>query len=418
MMAAQHALNRTAFQRIEPLDEEEYIAGLAPSKVAEARRVFDREFDPTTHRTKYNAFVKTELGKRPGDAYDKDARIIQAPDPQYKHQLGRYIKPIGKHLAELWSPASARDRREGCHVTYASGLTPVEVGRWFTDALTSGFGAFAWEVDFSRWDSTIGPEALFAELQFLEATFPEEADEFVDLIARTNDNVQGMFRGVGTYQLRGGRRSGDPQTSCGNSFLNGAVHQYYFDQRGLNARVIVLGDDMLALLDEASARCFIPSDYDATMRKFGLVPEPARNNNPCLASFCSQYFWPATVNGVPQHILGAKLGRQLTKLGFSYRDEVRGDYLANLISRFPAAGVLPIFRNEAARYIEHEKAAGIVPNYARFQVLGKDADDVQVTANESTTALCFELYGFTPVQLETYYETDRAACVAALVARE
>jgi hypothetical protein len=105
----------------------------------------------------------------------------------------------------------------------------------------------------------------------------------------------GMGRGAVTYNLgKGTRKSGDGQTSCGNSLINLSVLLHGIRAVGINSDhvyAVVLGDDLLAFMTERSAvklsRYYSRDPFGLNYKQGDNVHFcPLRANIPGL-SFCS-----------------------------------------------------------------------------------------------------------------------------------
>jgi hypothetical protein len=132
------------------------------------------------------------------------------------------------------------------------------------------------------------------------------------------------------YSVPGKRRSGDPTTSEGNSFLNGAMLLYSLNATNAYASVV-------------NAR-----NIPVVLQKLGMVPTPIYHDTPTTVSFCSSYFLPCEINGTANLVLTPKLGRVLSKSHWNFTDLHDGEW-ANAVAFNQCIDFshLPIYRDLA-----------------------------------------------------------------------
>jgi hypothetical protein len=346
-----------------PMSEEAFLDRITPAgKRAKMARALQKN---RTHglpkRTYYNAFVKQELTNKPvRDMLNGNPRLIQAPDDRTKVALGLHTVPMSKALAQAWAI--------GNDLCYASGCTPMDLGMWFALTLDElGADCHFLETDFHRWDAHLSQEANDFEADIYEQFFhcPKQV---VDLFRR-----QRASRGVTAhnikYEVNGTRKSGDPNTSMGNSLLNGIAHYAILAElygRG-NFRLIVLGDDMLCGIRWTT---YISSPlssyrrYHEWFEALGLIAESTIQNKH-TASFCSQYFYRVHLSdrmmesflsrhpgaywalSLDHYVLAPKPGRFLSKYGYAIGHPTKMDE-ARLrgvtLSLLPHAMAVPFIR--------------------------------------------------------------------------
>jgi hypothetical protein len=128
--------------------------------------------------------------------------------------------------------------------------------------------------------------------------------------------TRGFTRQNVFYSIPGTRKSGDPNTSCGNSLLNGLIHEALFRYLEVpleDTRTIVLGDDSLCIIKTEHIHKIEKDEVSAFFSLYGLDAKPKLTSNKHEIEFCSKLFWP-TDSGT---VLGPKLGRVLKKMGWS-----------------------------------------------------------------------------------------------------
>lgn len=267
------------------------------------------------------SFVKTEKynkGSLDG-VQDMDPRLIQGVSHKANVALGPWISKFSEKLKAAWSVNDP--------VCYASGLTAEQIGAWLEasiDAMGGIDDVCFLECDFSKFDCTQGKGAYMFEKYVYEkicgiGRYPDAHKTF---------KAQAMTRGLcalGTsYSVRYGRKSGDPNTTCGNSLLNGAACARALEAMGLTFKVIVMGDDMLAVLNRTQVRNAkaLGDGYTQAMLALGFVPKVKVNTNIAKVEFCSGLFWPV---GTSKFVLGPKPGKLAPKMGFSTKRLSAGD---------------------------------------------------------------------------------------------
>lgn len=327
--AAASVRDLLAFDPIVPLNPQQFLDRPQVARKREkVRQAISNAHDigVTPRLTKrLGSFIKIELlpAVAPVDEVlmlTKEPRLIQPVSEEAQYLLGRWVHPFSKEVASKWSFRATPESP----VTYASGMTSIQVGEWMTHVLESYDSPTFYEVDFKRWDATLNEEALRVEHDILNAMG-------LDPLARKVLEAQLYTNGVTAHGVRysvpATRKSGDPNTSVGNSLLN-AVSTLSFMLPRVPCKLIVLGDDMLC----ATERPIDSVAFEKHLRGFGLDPEMKVWTGPNAhhrASFCSSYFWPAWVDGGLfgcqrkqwhyGHVLAPCAIRTLSKLGHYVR---------------------------------------------------------------------------------------------------
>jgi len=132
-------------------------------------------------------------------------------------------------------------------------------------------------------------------------------------LIHANVKTHGKTRFDIRYSCPGGRKSGDPYTSLGNSIINGVMHlvaymrikNYTFDKAFRSMRMLVQGDDNVLFHTGPKV------EWKGTLAKLGFGAEAKYRDNLFDVGFCSGRFLPVK-DGV---ILSPRPGRVLMKLG-------------------------------------------------------------------------------------------------------
>jgi len=130
------------------------------------------------------------------------------------------------------------------------------------------------------------------------------------------------------YSVKGTRKSGDPFTSVYNSILNGLMHIYVVvTQTGKRLQDVLEDVKMVVQGDDNLLRHYGPKlDFRATIMNLGFDSESIYCESYYDAEFCSSIFYD-TADGP---ILGPKIGRVLTKMGYFINPPVNEHPLAVL----------------------------------------------------------------------------------------
>jgi hypothetical protein len=246
-----------------------------------------------------NLFVKRELVPNSNFLFDKNKppRPISGVNNETNVLLNPWIETVSKYFSTIFD-------RYHPNFYYVSGSTVDEVGDWF---YRNKFKYPYWyEDDFSMFDSTVSKLALREEFKIYDLFGP--TDRIKELLNR-QFITKGYTNYGDSYKVNGTRKSGDPNTSIGNSLLNILVHSYALQKQGIplsDFKLMVLGDDMVLL-----SKVRVDIDKATNLIKgLGFNPKFKYTNKESELEFCSSNFVP-TVNS---NILVTKFGRFLTKL--------------------------------------------------------------------------------------------------------
>jgi hypothetical protein len=254
-----------------------------------------------------NFFIKDEVlvPSYEGNISNKFPRGIQGlVHPPANMLLGPFMTMVSKALASDF----------GGIISYSSGRLPHEIGDWYHQKKSDGFSFY--EDDFSQYDSTQGLGCHKAEMAFYNLFHP------------TNDvletlNFQKTTVGFGKfhkYKTKYTRKSGDQNTSIGNSVINAMAHLWannmYCKTTGRNVVVslLVLGDDnLLAVKGEGPDY----SDFMQTcISRLGLIPKFIKCG--LVPTYCSSVFLPVrNANGNITHVLVPEVCKRFSKMGWT-----------------------------------------------------------------------------------------------------
>lgn len=262
-------------------------------------------------------FIKAEIQQPPGwdeNMEDKFPRGIQGlSHPVINMILGPFMKWVSKSLAYKFLNCTDSDWPV---FGYTSGCTPSQIGAWYKDMKDRGLNFL--EDDFSQFDSTQGQGCHEAETWFYEQ-FPGHAS------AKKCVSFQDKTVGYGNYYKYScayTRKSGDQNTSIGNTFINFLSHAYAIMRYETDFKVKVrfhmmgLGDDNVLAVDVPKDKLKAFGDHvAATIAAMGLKPKLKVANRG--TSYCSSEFVPVLRRGVPTYVLVPNVTRLMSKLGFT-----------------------------------------------------------------------------------------------------
>jgi hypothetical protein len=282
---------------------EEWMEHMPGGKKRKYENAFDSVLSP---QSKMYCFLKKELLS---PKLESDPRIISNRDSKYQVLVSPWVYSYQKALARTWNAEN--------EVCFSSGMSADQLGDWYT-ACQEEFGQYQnpkiVENDFSRFDSTIQADLLSFEFSIYEqAGCPPEVLELLKKQLFT----AGFSPHGHSYSVKGTRKSGDCNTSVGNSLLNGLIALYMARKAGVKKiKLIVVGDDSLIFLDHPDPA----SIYNTTSyAEFGLKSKTKIHDlNSNEPEYCSGLFYRKKEGGF---MFGPKIGRVLFKYGFSTRQK-------------------------------------------------------------------------------------------------
>lgn len=317
-------------------------------------------------------FTKIEsLTKSTADGVPKLApRGIQSGTPHHNVATGPFCKAFSKRLATAWSV----DGNQG--PMYASGCSAEQLGSMYSNAVKELSGRLGiLEGDFARFDSTIHP--LFLEL---EADIYQYcgAPEVALTSFRSCISTYGRDKFGNKFSVDGGRHSGDHNTSCGNTLLQGLAILFCVcfydnsltkDKKLPRAKDIIakysitlplLGDDNMLIADEGLIRS-IP--LRSLLAKLGLELEPKVHLGPDAAyhaTFCSSRFYPVEGGTC---VMGPGIGRGIAKSGWYVNPPASKDpetlLRADSISKMQDCSFIPFLSQLWRKNHELTKGKGV-----------------------------------------------------------
>jgi len=209
---------------------------------------------------KVKAMVKREVNHKA----PSKARLIQfywnlATQALFGPQFYTMQKTLGHVFRRRHMPGEI-------DITFASGMTAVEIGEWMGEVLREGAVSF-YERDGKNWDSSM--QAQHAE--FRQAVYRSVDPELANF-AKSCDKVKGFAvfpGGVLRYTMNYTVKSGHNDTTLGNSLINAAITYAAMKRLGIPGSILVAGDDLLV-----AARRPVPlKEMVAAEAEYGITPE-------------------------------------------------------------------------------------------------------------------------------------------------
>lgn len=319
-------------------------------------------------------------------------RLIQGRTPLYQVATGPWTHAFSSYLKMQWNAEH--------FITYSSGMNANQLGTWYTEAIehVRQFGEpVAVEDDMGRWDGRYCEEAITTEFtiynKFLNDARIKRALSMQYMTKGTLRFKEQLVR----YKVSATRKSGDGNTSGGNSLGNGLLHLDLLKNVGVELdhpskvpfRIMVLGDDMLLITTREIADK-VMANIDR-LKRSSMEPEIFAHSETTKASYCSGYYYPSD-KGV---IWGPKIGRCITKI-FHCRHGL-SDVEEEKWARGVALGLvrdthhIPVIRAIVKAVLDRTKHLGNVPVIQGEK--HRPHASIAGTANHETYGMLFDVYG-------------------------
>lgn len=312
-------------------------------------RMLRQGFTKVSHKRK--CFMKYELLTKNlrdhGCRYAYAARIICAlKNLEPTTELGPWITAAQELLKEDWNGKTCAHCSCGCRTVFCSGMNAERLGQEF-QAMHEF--PFHWDGDFNKYDSTLELHLLRIEEYFYELLGLRNFRNAWETYQAQKNTAAGIYvKGTKVAQASwvGRRNSGDPNTTLGNTVINGVVWNFVLHLAGHRGfRLDVNGDDVQCGLWEA----FDCEKLSATIKDLGLSIEMNRRDSPYTLQFNGAMGFPArSADGTMLIIAGPQPRRFLPKIGWSLESQpnskawLRGVALGwrNIVAHIPMYNVI------------------------------------------------------------------------------
>lgn len=346
-----------ATTKVHPIPTEQWLSRFPAPRQAEHRRALlvdtYREVD-----TASEAFTKRENAINWTSATGvvlSDPRLIQGKSSLMQIILGPYFVAYSKFAARAWSG----DVRSDVPQTYfyASGTNANAIGRWFDRSIRIANDLASErkehvvmiDLDQSRFDATVGIPALEYNLAMYKRNgMPQRSQD----LYKRGMSCKGATSHSVRFSVVGTRKSGEADTSVGNSALNKCVGSVYAALCTSWTSMALLGDDNNTISvspfpPQVAAVGLVDVCIDA-----GFTPEAHVVTSKFDMTFCSSRFWPSTAGT----ILGPKIGRVIAKTFFATRmvdeAEAMGQVRGICLGMVNDVSHVPVLRALIPRMIE------------------------------------------------------------------
>jgi len=250
----------------------------------------------------------------------KNVRCISGASDTFNVLFGPPLYSFSKALSKTWN----KDH----WILYTSGTTCEDVSDWLLNQCVRMGVTFPGEtfilMDESRQDAHVSAQSLLWEIKMLEvmgvdSSILEDLKRAIKVIGITSKGL--------LYGRKGGRNTGDPHTSSGNSHMN-AIKTIIGIIRILKSKSIeidlnnppfclcIQGDDSLIYIKNKIATYITSEELIAQSVSFGFnLRFVTITKNIVDVDYISRLFWPTNSHPLG-YVLGPKIGRVLSKIGF------------------------------------------------------------------------------------------------------
>lgn len=346
------------------------------------------------------AFVKREAGH----GIPTKARLIQgysslATQESFAREHTCFQKALGNMFG-----VDGYELRPNVFVTMASGMNSAAISSWYRNARMHYRKPTFYERDGKNWDSTMQRQHHDYKIRWMQAVSPGLAKSVeAGFVAKCSVGCKG---GLFAYTLNGTVKSGHNDTTSGNSLINAMISAECLHSLGLRGHVIVLGDDMLAMIE---------GDFDCgemmeAERAFGIKPEAAKFYDIGDTTFISATFLESTDGEVA---FVPVLGRQLLRLWWTTNPpperKLRHYQYSVACGLASAVGTLPVYRAFLAPTL---RAGGRLMEVDKFK---HSAHTVRIPPGDYLPAIC-RRYGLTEPDIrefESFLDRLEGPCLAS-----
>jgi hypothetical protein len=197
-------------------------------------------------------------------------RVIQPRFPRFNAAVGPFLKALEHRIYE----AIAGYRKHPCVM---KGYSAAGVAQVIHDMWQSFRCPVAVGIDMSRFDQHVSVEALKFEHTFYTSAYPSYRNLRQWLKWQIlNHGVAWTSEGKVRYRVEGKRMSGDMNTAMGNCILMCGMVDAWLKDRGIEAKFVDNGDDVVVILEKDDLPRFMQG-MDGFFLGFGftaVIEEP------------------------------------------------------------------------------------------------------------------------------------------------
>lgn len=320
----------------------------------------------------------------------KAPRIISSMPPEFVALTGPWHSAVQRKLMRTWN--------KDFPIMFSSGMSTVDICKRLFKP-----NRRILEDDVSSFDSSISSSMLQLECEIFRRF---GAPRTVLQLMRDCVKTRGRSKHY-KYSRPGGRKSGVPYTSSGNTILNGLMHLFLYAEanNALGRKafkrmfkkencidMVAQGDDNLLTFDEP----LFPIDWKRGMSQFGFKADAIPRSRPMDAEFCSCHVVPFAegYNLVP------KLGRIVNKFGYFCDPPLHEKPTALLravaiggLSNTAGSPFLKQFYQTMLDHIPNHPLSGRYHKFFRFKEWSMKVE--QLTPSEATASFYYNKYYLT-----------------------
>lgn len=393
---------RAAGRVFHPVDPQEFVDSYKGRKRTIYSNYLDEYLDQGVREmhAMFRTFMKVE--KVPET---KSPRTIQPRSPVYNIGLGRYLKhsekPIFRAMAKVY-----RQR----YVVF-KGLNAVEMATEMKELWDQFSDPVAVGIDASRFDASVDAGLLEHEHSLYNALFHDKELGRLLRMQVNNRGVAYCHDGVVKYKVRGGRGSGDMNTSLGNSYIMCAIIWVWLQKCGVKARLANNGDDCVIIMDRSSLGDFSDGFVDYALScGFTMVVEPPVYEFEQI-EFCQTHpVWDGVQWRMVRNYSTAREKDSMCMFPLEGPGVVQKWLYAVGECGLALTSGIPVFQSMYLAYMRNGVAskmgeAVFMQSGSRMMARGMDSKAVAVSADARVSF--FAAFGVTPdeqVAMEEYYD--------------
>lgn len=411
-------LARLGFEQnsVRPMRFDDWNSNYPLSQQETHRRALSEFISGTSSRPKADQrslFVKIEsLAKSTMEDLNISSKLcpraIQSGTSEHNVVTGPFFKALSKHVAAVWNVVNKKGPM------YTSGASAEDIGSTIHYMTTEH--QFHMEGDFDRFDSTIHRRLLIIAARLYQFL---GADAVVIATCLNGISTFGRTKLGIKYSVDGGRKSGDHDTSIGNTLIQCCAMMFCYCEAlecGVDALIENHQFSMVALGDDnyvSGSRSLEVVDIKSRLLALGLELSPVfypPDVAPHMVTFCSSIVLPCLhPDGSQAHVLSTPIGRGIAKGGWSVDPTVPVDSLAraSAIANSTTMAHVPFLRMLWKRVMELTRGVEAAPTDK--STLHKAKVSVAHECDAMTWHYVEQRYGLTP-----QHEAEYAALLASV----
>lgn len=264
-------------------------------------------------------FVKIEkLAKYVrGKLVDYDPRLINGFYPFHNFELGPFVEGVYSALKRAF-----RADQDPPRVCMSTGMDVLAVGEWFHHWWDDGL-CTALCVDKTRLDLHITTAALRAEFAIYRKVHEPPTGAMYQL--KKQLYTKGQTTSGWTYCAPGRRKSGDPNTTCGNTIL--CMFSAVLTLEALavpesDYALIGTGDDMVMLVRDCNPAALSANFSRHQRENYGFINKITIARHPWDICYVASFPLVGETDGKEVWSLTPTIGRCLAKLGYTVHVEL------------------------------------------------------------------------------------------------